>query len=217
MSFPVREIKKSRGFVFFFVTRHFTKAFCQGMHFANALCQDTLSRHFAKAAFCKGMHFVKALCQSTLPGQHFVVAALCICQGNTLSMHAGTLPRQADTLLLPRQVLRSFFTVSKLWRPPVLTSFNFSLLYQNYDIVLRSFFTVPKFQGDLSLLYQNCDIVLRSFFTVTTNLHSWHLNIAFWGHSAAMRTTVTPCVVVCRCSRHALYFLKFLKFSETEG
>ena len=127
MSFPVREIKKSRFFS---------------------------RQHFAVAALCHDRH------------------ALCLCQGSTLSMHAGTLPRQACTLLLPRQVLQSFFTVSKLRRRPVLTSFDLSLLYQNCDIVLRSFFTVPKFQGDLSLLYQNCDIVLRSFFTVTTNLHS---------------------------------------------
>ena len=112
MSFPVRKIEKSR---FFFppgtlpkhfakirtlpmhFARHFAKALCQGstlqMH---ALCQGTLSKHFAKTALCHsrqantllktGMHALsqyQPLCQ-----------ALCqaLCQG----MQAGTLPGQAD-------------------------------------------------------------------------------------------------------------------------
>ena len=74
MSFLVREIEKSRVF------------FCHPALYQStlpryALCQCTLSRHFAKAAFCKGMHFVKALCQNTLPGQHFATAGMqTLCQ-----------------------------------------------------------------------------------------------------------------------------------------
>ena len=147
MSFLVQEIEKS-SFFFFFVTRHFANA---------ALCQCTLPTHFANA-LCQGStlpwhayrHFAKDRHTRTLP----MTGTL----SSTLSGHAGRHFIRADRHAFCQDVSMILWVWQSARPPGALqsadikkSSFDLSLLYQNCDIVLRSFFTVLKFQCDFFL------------------------------------------------------------------